>query len=270
MTNYVNFIIKRCLNLKPNKLLLLLFLLICCTLFQTTAFAAEKHYTKTIRVQINGSYRDVKSVWIDMKDPQIRAEAVLAKNQVGKVDTFENIYNSAKNEETEVIAAINGTFFNSYSDMQPIGNIQIKGRNVHILNSGSSIGFTADHKIKIESLYTTISGSINGNWEYPYNWSVWGINQVYDSDEANVLYTPDFGSSVDAGNKTAIVVRNNQVVAIQKGISPIYSDGFTLVFGAEVYSSRFKTGDKVEYKINYNQIDYSNGIRNGTLLIGQM
>lgn len=199
-----------------------------------------------------------------MKDPQIRVEAVPAKGQIGKVDTFENIYNSVRDNETAVIAAINGTFFNSYTDLQPDGNIQIKGRMAHILNSGSSIGFTADNKIKIESLYITVSGSINGNWEYPYNWSVWGINQIYQSDDANVLYTPDFGTSVDAGKKTAIIVMNNKVVAIQKGgVSPIYSDGFTLVFGAEVYYSRFKVGDRVEYKINYSQIDFSNGIKKG-------
>jgi len=134
---------------------------------------------------------------------------------------------------------------------------------VYILNSGSSIGFTADNQVRIESLYTTISGSINGNWEYPYNWSVWGINQVYESRDANILYTPDFGSSVDAGSKTAIVVRNNKVVEIKKGVSPIYSDGFTLVFGADVYSSVFKVGDRVDYKINYNLIDFSNGVKKG-------
>jgi len=234
-----------------------------CVLLGTSTYAAEKAYTKTIKVQLKDGFRDVRTVWIDMKDPQIRVEAVLAKGKVGAVDKFENIYSSARDEETEVVAAINGTFFNSYTDMQPAGNIQIKGRVAYMLNSGSSIGFTADNQVKIESLFTTISGSINGNWEYPYNWSVWGINQIYYSDDANVLYTPDFGDKVDAGNKTAIVVRNNQVVAVQKGMSPIYSDGFTLVFGAEVYSSMFKVGDKVDYKISYNEIDFSNGKKKG-------
>jgi len=249
--------------LKTQKILLFSFLLVICVFFNTGAYAAETAYTKTVKVQFKNGSRDVNAVWIDMKDPYIRAESVLAKSKVGAVDKFENIYNSVKDEETEVIAAINGTFFNSYTDMQPAGNIQSKGRNVYILNSGSSIGFTADNQVRIESLYTTISGSINGNWEYPYNWSVWGINQVYESRDANILYTPDFGSSVDAGSKTAIVVRNNKVVEIKKGVSPIYSDGFTLVFGADVYSSVFKVGDRVDYKINFNLIDFSNGVKKG-------
>ena len=250
--------------MKTKKLFFLLLVTALCMLLQTSVFAAGNHYTKTFQIKLKDGTREVKTVWIDMKDPNIRVEAVLAKGTVGEVDSFENIYSSARDEETEVIAAINGTFFNSYTDMQPAGNIQLKGRNAYILNSGSSVGFTADNRIRFESLYTSISGSINGNWEYPYNWSVWGINQVYESKDANVLYTPDFGTSVDAGSKTAIVTRNNRVVAIQKGISPIYSDGFTLVFGADTYSSQFRIGDRVDYKINYNQTDFSNGIKKGT------
>jgi len=248
-------------NLLP--LLLSLFIFLSCVLFQTTAQAADNHFTKTVKVQLNDGPREVKTVWIDMKDPRIRVEAVLAKGRIGAVDSFENIYNSAGDNETEVIAAINGTFFNSYTDMQPAGNIQTQGRNAFISNNGTSIGFTVDNQVRMESLYTTISGPINGNWDYPYNWSVWGMNQVYSSADANVLFTPDFGDSVDAGSKTAIVVRNNRVVAVQKGLSPIYSDGFTLVFGAEAYSSLFKTGDRVDYKVNYHLIDFSDGIKKG-------
>lgn len=201
-------------NLLP--LLLSLFIFLSCVLFQTTAQAADNHFTKTVKVQLNDGPREVKTVWIDMKDPRIRVEAVLAKGRIGAVDSFENIYNSAGDNETEVIAAINGTFFNSYTDMQPAGNIQTQGRNAFISNNGTSIGFTVDNQVRMESLYTTISGSINGNWDYPYNWSVWGMNQVYSSADANVLFTPDFGDSVDAGSKTAIVVRNNRVIAVQK------------------------------------------------------
>lgn len=155
--------------MKTKKLFFLLLVTALCMLLQTSVFAAGNHYTKTIQVKLKDGTREVNTVWIDMKDPNIRVEAVLAKGTVGEVDSFENIYSSARDEETEVIAAINGTFFNSYTDMQPAGNIQLKGRNAYILNSGSSVGFTADNRIRFESLYTSISGSINGNWEYPYN-----------------------------------------------------------------------------------------------------
>lgn len=252
--------------MKTQKLLLFIFVLTLCIFLQSNAYAAEQPYTKTTRIQLKDGVRDVNTVWIDMNDPHIRVEAPLAKGKVGNADTFQNLYNSVKDENTEVIAAINGTFFNVHSDLQPIGNIQVQGRNAFISNSGSSIGFTADNKIKTDWLYTSISGSINGNWKYPYNWSVWSINQVYYTDDANVLYTPDFGNEVDAGNKTAIIIRNSKVVAIQKGLSPIHSDGYTLVFGAEVYSSQFKVGDSVEYKVNYNQTDLNTSTKSQNLI----
>ena len=68
---------------------------------------------------------------------------------------------------------------------------------------------------------------------------------------------------MDAGKKTAIIIRNKKVVEIKNGVVPIYSDGYTLVFGAEVYASMFRLGDKVDYRINHNQIDYSNGGKKG-------
>ena len=96
-------------NLLP--LLLSLFIFLSCVLFQTTAQAADNHFTKTVKVQLNDGPREVKTVWIDMKDPGIRLEAVLAKGRIGAVDSFENIYNNAGDNETEVIAAINGNLF---------------------------------------------------------------------------------------------------------------------------------------------------------------
>ncbi len=244
-------------NLK--KFLFMLFIVFLIFIFSNIVSAQGSAYADTIRIQFNGKTWDVNAVWIDLKDPVYRAEAALAKGRIGKVDTLENIALQLEDCETEIVAAINGTFFNAYSDFQPVGDIQIQGRNAFISNAGSSIGFTAGNLIEFDHTFTSIAGSINGNWEYPYNWSVWGINQIYSRADANILYTPDFGNSIDAGNKTAIVVRNKKVVDIRKGVSPIYSDGYTLVFGAKVYYSQFKIGDAVDYKIQYSRIDYQNG-----------
>ena len=38
------------------------------------------------------------------ENPNIRVEAVLAKGSVSEVDTFQKHYNSAKDENTEIIA----------------------------------------------------------------------------------------------------------------------------------------------------------------------
>lgn len=227
--------------------------------FSLVLLAEESASYQKIQVQFSGGSREVRVVRVDMKDPLYRAEVVLAEKQTGKTEPFLNLVKQIADDETEIVAAINGTYFNSNTDLQPTGNLQINGKPVFISNSGTTVGFAADNSVRFAHLYTTIEGSVNGMWEYPYNWSVWGINQVYSSSEANILYTPDFGKQVDAGNKTAIIVRNKKVTEIKKGVVPIHSDGYTLVFGAEVYSSMFKVGDSVEYRIKYNHINYSNG-----------
>jgi len=238
--------------------LLLLFILFSCVFLHVRADAAENAYAKTMKIQLkNGETRDVNTVWIDMKDPYIRVEGALAKNKVGEIDTFENIYNGFKNEDTEVIAAINGPFYNAYIvNSRFDSNIQIKGKFVFTQNKvRPSIGFTADNRIKTDVFFPTVSGSLN---DLSGLWTVWGINKIYyhnkASKESNILYTPEFGNSIDAGEKTAVIVRNNKVVAIQNGVSPIYNDGFTLVFYDETYSSLFKIGDKVDYDITYNKV----------------
>lgn len=233
------------------------------SLMQQSSYAQDKAWSKTIKVETGNGTRDVKAVWIDMKDPMYRAEVALAKGRVGQTDSFTNIAEQLSDSETEIVAAINGTFFNAYTDLQPTGTIQLKGRTAFISNTGTCIGFTGDNNIEFEHLFSSISGSVNGNWEYPYNWSVWGMNQVYTQEDANAMYTPDFGNEVNAGAKTAIVVRNGKVTAIQKGISPIHSDGYTLVFGSPVYSGIFKVGDRVDYRLNTNYIDYNKADKKG-------
>lgn len=230
------------------------------------ANAHEKAWSKTIKVDAGNGTRDVKAVWIDMKDPMYRAEVALAKGMAGQVDSFTNIAQQLSDSETEIVAAINGTFFNAYTDLQPTGTIRLKGRTATFSNTGTCIGFTGDNKIEFAHLYSSVSGSINGNWEYPYNWGVWGINQIYTQENANAMYTPDFGKEVDAGSKTAIIVRNGKVTAIQKGISPIHSDGYALVFGSPAYSGMFKVGDRVDYMLNTNHIDYKAADKKGSEL----
>lgn len=244
----------------------ILFVFITILLITSAPFmvhAEETAFAKTVQVDFSGGTREVKAVWVDMKNPLYRAEVVLAKNRIGQTDTLENIIAQVADNETEAIAAINGTFFNAYSDFQPVGTLQLEGRIAYTGNSGTVIGFSADNSVEFAHLYISVAGSVNGIWEYPYNWSVWGVNQVYGRSDANVLYTPDFGSQVDAGDKTAIIIRNKKVIDIRKGTVPIYSDGYTLVFGAKVYYSMFKIGDSVDYRFQYNYIDYDNDAGKG-------
>jgi len=55
------------------------------------ANAQEKAWHETIKVDTGNGTRDVKAVWIDLKDPMYRAEVALAKGEVGQVGSFTNI-----------------------------------------------------------------------------------------------------------------------------------------------------------------------------------
>ncbi len=239
----------------PSAMILTMMLFL--VIFHVNSFADQGAYAQIIDVQVKGISREVKTVRIDLGNPFYRINVALAKGQIGEVDVLAHIAAQMEGEETEVVAAVNGTFFNAYSDMQPVGNIYIDGESKYISNQGTAIGFTVDNQIEFAHLNTSLRGSVNGNWEYPYNWSVWGINQIYSRTDANIMYTPEFGEQVNAGEKTAIIVRNKKVVAIQKGISPIYHDGYTLVFGAQCYACMFKIGDRVDYKLEYCHNNFS-------------
>jgi uncharacterized protein YigE (DUF2233 family) len=153
-----------------KKILFLFFALLLVFSIKQEVFAKESVWQETRKV--NG--KTVTAVFVDLKDKTIRVESVLAKNQVGQVDDLKNIAAQAASEDRQVLAAINGTFFNSYTDMQPQGVIQSKGQFEHLGETGSVIGFSTDNTVKVENLSISVKGSINGSWDYPNNWIAWG------------------------------------------------------------------------------------------------
>lgn len=102
--------------------------------------------------------KSVKAVYVNLNDWEIRP--VLAKNTVGATESLADMAKRAGAE-----AAINGTYFASYTDKQPQGTVQIDGNFAHIGNNGTTIGVTFDNKIQIENLFVGIEGSINDSFE---------------------------------------------------------------------------------------------------------
>ncbi|MBC7960595.1 MAG: phosphodiester glycosidase family protein, partial [Vallitaleaceae bacterium] len=235
-----------------KKLLLIVCTVVLLTLFLSGSFGSTpSSYTKTDEFTINGSKKTVKSVWTDLKDPTIRVEEVLANGRVGAVDSLKDIANSVDDADSTVLAAINGTFFNAYADLQPSGTLQVKGEMVHISNSGSVFGVDGDNQCVIQPLYVNIEGSINGSWVWPNNWGAWNINHVITNPSSIVIFTPDFGTKTSVHTMTSIVVDKNIVTQIVQGQATIPANGFVVVLGGPGEISKFKVGDTVEYKLSY-------------------
>ncbi|MTI67312.1 MAG: tetratricopeptide repeat protein [Firmicutes bacterium] len=218
----------------------------------TNVYADGNSYWKEVKtVNISGESRKVNTVYINLNNKNIRLESVLANNKVGEVKELKNMAEKLEKNNSEVIAAVNATFFNAYTDLQPQGTIQSNGKILHIGGLGSVIGFSGDNNVDIRNLKISIEGSINGSFEYPNNWYAWGINHDYSDPNANVVYTPIYGDKTKKHNNTSIVISKGKVIKITKGQANIPKDGYTLVLGNKDLVNRFKVGDKVSYRYKF-------------------
>lgn len=124
------------------------FILVVSFIFQPTYSygAANSVWKETKQVSISTGNKTVHLVYVNLNDPKIQIDVLPAKGKVGQVDDLKNIANQMNTSEKEAIAAINGTFFNSYDDLQPNGNIIEDGKVLHVGSNGTTIGFTKDNK----------------------------------------------------------------------------------------------------------------------------
>jgi len=208
--------------------------------------------------------RNVQTVYIDLKDSSIQIEAEIAGGQIGKVDSLANIAARSKNANTEVVAAINGTFFSAYQGIPfPWGTIQSRGVYHHLGNTGASVGFTRDNQFLMDCLFISIKGGINGSYEWPNKWYAWGFNHHYTTPDALSIFTPAHGNTTGPHSYTSAVVENNRVTQIVQGEARIPANGYTIVFGDSMWLDCFKIGNELSYRLEYNRTDFSGSVKPG-------
>lgn len=240
---------------KVISLIILLTLIVSSTQMATGATNALCN-KKTQTITFSGGTRTVISVWTNLNDPTVRVEVVAAKHQVGLVDSLENIAKSADDEDSTVLAAINGSFFNAYEDMQPSGTVHIQGETVHVSNSGSVFGIDGDNHFSIEPLYVKIEGGINGNWEWPDRWEAWNFNHLFSTANSSAIFTPAYGVKTPIHTMTSIVVEQNVVTQIIEGQANIPSNGFVFVTGFSGEIDKFQVGYSADYRVKYYENSY--------------
>lgn len=205
-------------------------------------------------------------VWVNLNNPKINVSAVMAKDQVGSIESLANIAKQKNDNGKRTIAAINGTYFNAYSDFQPLGTIVENGQVQHISNSGSLATFTADNKFAAMPIYTAIEGAINDQWDWPNNWYAWNINHYYNSNDAVLLFDRNYNGPKPAHDFTGIIVKNGTVVKIEKGTFEIPSDGFLVLSKLPDMLKRFKIGDRITYRFTRYLNKYDQTTKQGTAL----
>lgn len=237
-----------------EKVVILILVIIFTSISIVNANKTDALTTRT--VNFSGGSRTVSYVTVDLSDSTINIQPVVANNQIGTVDSLQNISNQLKSDNQEIVAAINGTFFSAYDNNPlPYGTIQREDKVIHIGNTGAVIGFTDTNEVKLENLFISIRGTINEN----SSWYAWNINHPFDNKDAVTIFTPEFGKTTHDHQYTSIVVKADKVTGIKTGKAEIPKDGYVIVTGVQSIINRFKAGDNVNYSVSFSEINYTNG-----------
>lgn len=216
-------------------------ILLATLLLAAPALAGDPVSYKTAK--ING--HAVSMVTVDLSDRRVEVRPVLANGKTGQVSDL-----AVMAKRVNAIAAVNGTFFNAYSDMTSWGTIVIDGILHRAGNSGGAIGITADNRVKVAHLRVKVEGTINGGEKWFESWYAWDLNRNINDSQAIVVFTPSFGQAMRAPVATTVAVRQGRVVSIQPGPVSIPSDGYVIGFGpgSRHIASRFSVGDAVRVR----------------------
>ena len=230
---------------KPNLMHFLTASFILMFIVVNSSFAEEniQYINKSVKVGLN----NIKLNYLVIADSNLYSIETVNSNPLGSVTELKTLVG-----KKNAIAGINGTFFDAYnnnsSKRYPYGVIINDSKIIH---GGSNVCFFSDGSNQIGNLNIKIRGAINGSYKWPNNWNGWSINHLYNTPYQSVILDSNFGSIPDDGS-TNIIVINGIVENIQTKPVKIPKNGYVIHIGnQESTRTRFKIGDAVEYRIEY-------------------
>lgn len=219
--------------------------------FAAPGFGAQKRPVSVISrvMQVGQSKVMVNIVEADLSDKDLRIEVALADGIVGAMEELSSLA-----ARKGAAAAINGTYFDAYSEgpvWNPVGTIITGGSMLHKGNTGTIIGFGEGNSVLMEAVRFKIIGATEGSYIYPHNWYAHHLNRASTAKDSAVLYTPEWGRDVGGDGGTTIVASSGRVTAITEAAAKVPKDGFALHLRGREKSllSRFKVGSAVEWKV---------------------
>ncbi|PYI54360.1 stalk domain-containing protein [Paenibacillus flagellatus] len=203
------------------------------TLAAPSGFAnasADSVRYETRSVAAAGKTFPVKLVTVDLTDPHLSVEPVVAGGGIGTDQIF-----GAMMAASGAVAGINGTFFDAYEDDPlrrfPNGAMMRSGDVVHS-GDGPTFAIGADKTGWLARWKTQTEIRIgSGASAYPVR--PWGVNAYYGESSADqvVLFTPDFGRPVDYPGGMKIVVSEGAVRSVTDTAADVPEDGYVLFVG---------------------------------------
>jgi hypothetical protein len=226
-----------------------------------TATAFDGVSPSTATVTAGGVTRSVQLLELDWSDHRYQLLPVLAH---GRIKATESLAHMA--QDAAAVAAVNGGFFNAYTNMEPQGTLEVYGS--YLVNSGGTLmGVTANNRMLMEpDSSLSIKGGIDGAWSWPDDWYAWGFNRNYHQPSQIVVFTPAWGAATgDVGNGTCVVVDRGVVQTIVQGSAAIPAHGYVIYLGsapdAQQYLQYLTPGSTVAYKVQVlsygNPVDWS-------------
>lgn len=243
--------------------LVMVFMLLSMTISTgtTSSIWSEKR-----KVTYTGGSKDIYVVWANLKDEKVRVDSVLADGKIGDVAWLENIVKSANDKDGVAVAGINGSFFQAYTDLQPVGTIIKDGVTEHISNSGSIIAIEENNSVHIDPLYIGIDGGINDQWTWPNNWYSWNINHYYSDPQATMIFNSSYNGAKPDHTFTSIEVDKGLVTKISRGGFNIPTEGFLVLTNDQAMIAKFKVGENAGFKTSFYENDYATSKHNGNAL----
>ncbi len=182
-------------------------------------------------------------------------KVALAKDRVGCTEPLEAMALAHRG-----VAAINGCFFDAYSDRpvrNPYGNVMVHGEVVHLSDHPTTLGVWPDGLVAIGQVRFGVSGGLDGSEHYPDNWYAYGINDFPEGRNWVEVYTSQHGSPRSPDGGRYVVVRAGEIVSVGDGPAPIPRDGYVLhLRGQETYlCSRLTPGRKCAYHVTVKSAD---------------
>jgi exopolysaccharide biosynthesis protein len=234
-------------------------LIVIVIMMQITVFAdaSDSVIKEKMTVTYTGGEKDITVVWVDMNDPLVRLDAVLADGAVGETATLEEIVSSANDIDGQGVAGINGSFFSAYTDMQPLGTLIIDGKVEQISNLGSVLSVSGNNEFNVDPLYVSILGGTNNQWEWPYSWYAWNVNHYYSDPSAVMIFDRYYSGPKPEHTFTSIVVDKSVVKSIVTGSFEIPEEGFLILTNDKDMIAKFQVGEQVDYKTDYFINDYN-------------
>ena len=186
---------------------------------------------------------------LNITSGRLRAHTAVAKQGIGRVESF----GSLLHQESGVVAAINGTFFDAYNkvgDQDPNMTLIRDGQVIHKGAIGTVVGFTNNRAV-MGRLDMPIRGSIESpRSRRPDFWYAYWINRTPTAPENICIFTGARGKRIRAAGGVSVVVDRTVVKSVVRGDTDIPPTGFVINFRGheEAEASKFPVGALVGFR----------------------